>query len=86
MFVSSGLKAGSFRPVVDRNFTLDDIVAKHRYMEAGTQVGKIVVKVGHGRCGAVRVQVWDRACTRETPRLWAIGGGRRIGQTLNSTV
>ncbi|KAK1183208.1 zinc-dependent alcohol dehydrogenase family protein [Streptomyces sp. NBS 14/10] len=44
-FVSSGLRNGAFQPVVDRTFALDAIVEAHRYMEAGTQVGKIVVTV-----------------------------------------
>ncbi|MFF1449909.1 zinc-dependent alcohol dehydrogenase family protein [Streptomyces sp. NPDC058274] len=46
-FVSSGLRSGVFEPVVDRVFDLDDIAEAHRYMEAGAQVGKIVVTVGH---------------------------------------
>ncbi|MFF3645704.1 zinc-dependent alcohol dehydrogenase family protein [Streptomyces sp. NPDC002564] len=46
-FVSSGLSTGAFRPVVDRTFRLDEIVEAHRYMEAGAQVGKIVVTVDH---------------------------------------
>ncbi|MEV7239179.1 zinc-dependent alcohol dehydrogenase family protein [Streptomyces sp. NPDC051020] len=46
-FVSSGLRTGAFRPAVDHTFALDEIVAAHRYMEAGAQVGKIVIKVDH---------------------------------------
>ncbi|MDP4501615.1 zinc-dependent alcohol dehydrogenase family protein [Nonomuraea turcica] len=46
-FVSSGLRSGAFEPVVDRVFGLDEIVAAHRYLEAGDQVGKIVVTVNH---------------------------------------
>ncbi|MFC9294181.1 zinc-dependent alcohol dehydrogenase family protein [Streptomyces sp. NPDC057011] len=46
-FVSSGLRTGAFRPVVDRVFGLEEIVEAHRYMEAGAQVGKIVVAVEH---------------------------------------
>jgi NADPH:quinone reductase-like Zn-dependent oxidoreductase len=34
---------GRLRPVIDRTFTLDEIAQAHRYMEAGAQVGKIVV-------------------------------------------
>ncbi|MEV6522295.1 zinc-dependent alcohol dehydrogenase family protein [Longispora sp. NPDC051575] len=45
-YVASGLRTGAFRPVVDRVFPLEDIVAAHRHMEAGEQVGKIVVTVG----------------------------------------
>ncbi|RVX43741.1 NADPH:quinone reductase-like Zn-dependent oxidoreductase [Nonomuraea polychroma] len=46
-FVSSGLRSGAFEPAVDRVFGLDEIVAAHRYLEAGDQVGKIVVTVDH---------------------------------------
>ncbi|MFF4321509.1 zinc-dependent alcohol dehydrogenase family protein [Streptomyces sp. NPDC001568] len=45
-FVRSGLLTGAFGPVVDRCFELDAIAEAHRYMEAGGQVGKIVVTVG----------------------------------------
>ncbi|MEV4178677.1 zinc-dependent alcohol dehydrogenase family protein [Nonomuraea sp. NPDC049709] len=50
-FVSSGLRSGAFRPVVDRTFDLEEIVEAHRYMEAGAQVGKIVITVGPERAG-----------------------------------
>ena len=46
-FVSSGLHTGAFTPTVDRTFALEEIVEAHRYLEAGAQVGKIVVTVGH---------------------------------------
>ncbi|WP_329342706.1 zinc-dependent alcohol dehydrogenase family protein [Streptomyces sp. NBC_00663] len=46
-FVASGLRTGVFSPVVDRTFALEDIAEAHRYMEAGAQVGKIVVTVEH---------------------------------------
>lgn len=46
-FVASGLRAGAFRPVVDRLFTLDEIVRAHQHMESGTRFGKIVVTVTH---------------------------------------
>ena len=46
-FVASGLRTGVFAPVVDRTFALEDIAEAHRYMEAGAQVGKIVVTVEH---------------------------------------
>jgi NADPH:quinone reductase-like Zn-dependent oxidoreductase len=46
-FVASGLRDAVFAPVVDRVFALDEIVDAHRYLEAGAQVGKIVVAVGH---------------------------------------
>ncbi|OAR27052.1 NADPH:quinone reductase [Streptomyces sp. ERV7] len=46
-FVTSGLRTGAFVPTVDRVFALDEIVEAHRHMEAGGQVGKIVVAVDH---------------------------------------
>jgi NADPH:quinone reductase-like Zn-dependent oxidoreductase len=44
-FVTSGLRTGTFRPVVDRLFPLEDIVRAHEHMESNTQFGKIVVTV-----------------------------------------
>lgn len=45
-FVTAGLADGGFQPVIDRVFEgLDEVVEAHRYLEAGTQVGKIVLTV-----------------------------------------
>ena len=44
-FVTDGLADGSLSPVITRTFSFDDIVDAHRFMEAGRQVGKIVVTV-----------------------------------------
>jgi len=44
-FVFEGLESGKLKPVIDRVFTLDQIVEAHRHMESNTQLGKIVVKV-----------------------------------------
>ncbi|MER6122047.1 zinc-dependent alcohol dehydrogenase family protein [Streptomyces sp. NPDC001795] len=46
-FVNAGLSTGSFAPVIDRTFDLEDIVEAHRYLESNAQVGKIVVTVTH---------------------------------------
>jgi NADPH:quinone reductase-like Zn-dependent oxidoreductase len=46
-FVNAGLASGSFKPVIAKVFDLADIVDAHRYMEANTHVGKIVVTVRH---------------------------------------
>ncbi|GAA3017927.1 zinc-dependent alcohol dehydrogenase family protein [Streptosporangium longisporum] len=46
-FVTSGLRTGSLRPVVDRLFPLEEVVEAHRYMESGTRFGKIVITVAH---------------------------------------
>lgn len=44
-FVIDGLVAGALRPQIARVFAFDEIVEAHRYLEAGDQVGKIVVTV-----------------------------------------
>lgn len=48
-YVRGGLAGGTLTPAVDRTFDLEDIVAAHRYLEAGAQVGKIVVTVARER-------------------------------------
>lgn len=44
-FVNKGLAAGDFQPVIDKTFTLDEIVEAHRHIESNEQFGKIVVEV-----------------------------------------
>lgn len=44
-FIVDGLAAGTLKPSIDRTFAFDDIADAHRCMEAGAQVGKIVVTV-----------------------------------------
>lgn len=44
-FVSEGLASGALRPIIAKTFPFDDIVAAHRYLESGTQFGKVVVTV-----------------------------------------
>ncbi len=34
-FLGAGLRTGALRPAIDRVFSLDDIVAAHRYLEKG---------------------------------------------------
>jgi NADPH:quinone reductase-like Zn-dependent oxidoreductase len=44
-FVSDGLGDGSLSPSIARTFPFDEIAEAHRFLEAGTQIGKIVVRV-----------------------------------------
>ncbi|MDX8141819.1 zinc-dependent alcohol dehydrogenase family protein [Lentzea sp. BCCO 10_0061] len=44
-FINAGLAVGSFTPAVDRTFDLAEIADAHRYMEASSHIGKIVVTV-----------------------------------------
>ena len=44
-FISEGLASGTLRPIIARTFPFDEIVAAHRYLESGSQFGKVVVTV-----------------------------------------
>jgi NADPH:quinone reductase-like Zn-dependent oxidoreductase len=44
-FVSDGLAIGALRPTIARTFVFDNIADAHRFIEAGEQIGKIVVTV-----------------------------------------
>ena len=42
-FVGDGLADGTLRPTIARTFPFDQIADAHRFIEAGEQIGKIVV-------------------------------------------
>jgi NADPH:quinone reductase-like Zn-dependent oxidoreductase len=42
-FIQKGVEEGAFQPKIDRNFSLNEIVEAHKYMEGNAQFGKIVV-------------------------------------------
>ncbi len=44
-FVNDGFARGLFKTTVAKTFKLDDIAEAHRYLEAGEQIGKIVVVI-----------------------------------------
>lgn len=44
-FISEGLASGTLRPIIARTFPFEEIVAAHRYLESGSQFGKVVVTV-----------------------------------------
>ncbi|NIE63090.1 zinc-dependent alcohol dehydrogenase family protein [Burkholderia sp. Ax-1719] len=46
-FITRGLASKALRPIIDRVFEFDEIAEAQRYMEAGSQVGKIVVRVAN---------------------------------------
>ena len=43
------LQSGSFKPVIDRRYPLDEIVDAYRYAETGQKVGNIVVDVNRSQ-------------------------------------
>lgn len=44
-FIDKGLSEEKLKPVIDKTFNIDDIVASHNYLESNQQFGKIVVKI-----------------------------------------
>jgi NADPH:quinone reductase-like Zn-dependent oxidoreductase len=44
-FIDKGLAEGKLKPVIDKVFNIDDIVASHNYLESNQQFGKIVVSI-----------------------------------------
>jgi NADPH:quinone reductase len=44
-FILRHLESRALSPVIDRVYTLDEIVEAHRYLESGRQAGKVVVRV-----------------------------------------
>lgn len=44
-FITEGLSSGALKPVIDKVFDFKHLADAHRYMEAGAQIGKIVVTI-----------------------------------------
>lgn len=44
-FILDALATGKLKPILDKTFSLDQIVEAHRYMESNKQFGKIIVTV-----------------------------------------
>lgn len=42
-YINEGVSLGKLKPIVDKVFNLDEIVASHQYLESNQQFGKIVV-------------------------------------------
>src|SRR5205807_9926818 len=38
-------ESGEFRPVIDRRYTLDEIVEAHRYVDLGHKKGNVIVTI-----------------------------------------
>ncbi len=46
LLVRQLFEAGNYKPVIDKIFTLDEIVAAHAYVDTGRKTGNVVLKIG----------------------------------------
>ncbi len=44
-YVQGLIESGEFKPVIDRTYSLDEIVEAYRYVEAGRKIGNVVISV-----------------------------------------
>jgi NADPH:quinone reductase-like Zn-dependent oxidoreductase len=45
-FLAELAQAGAFRPVIDRRYPFEQIVAAHRYVDTGRKRGNVVITLG----------------------------------------
>ena len=44
-FIAEGVAAGTLKPHIDREFSLNEVVQAHQYLESNQQFGKVVMRV-----------------------------------------
>jgi NADPH:quinone reductase-like Zn-dependent oxidoreductase len=51
LLVKELIEAGKYRPVIDRSYSLDEIVEATRYVETGQKTGNVVLRVSEAASG-----------------------------------
>jgi len=46
LLVKQLAESGELRPVIDRRYTLDEIVEAHRYVDQGHKKGNVIIDIG----------------------------------------
>lgn len=49
LFLKELVEKGEFKPVMDRQYNLDQIVEAYKYVESGQKTGNVVLKIADGR-------------------------------------
>jgi len=45
VFLKERVETGEFKPLIDRHFTLDQIVEAYKYVETGQKTGNVIIKI-----------------------------------------